>query len=148
MIKIAHRGNYKGRDALNENTIPYIYEAIQMGFNVEIDAWLIDDVWYLGHDFPNHMIDLEFMERPEIWVHAKNLIGYVSLFNNRKVHTFWHDKDDFVFTSKNIKWCRSDIITYDGVSCMPSDLVLEHYKESGIMPLGICSDDFTHLFVK
>jgi hypothetical protein len=148
MIKIAHRGNFEGRYSERENTISYIEEAIAAGYNVEIDVWLLEKKWHLGHDFPGEEIDLSFMERPEIWTHAKNLVGYVSLYSNPKVHTFWHDKDDFVFTSKGIKWCRSDIITYDGVSCMPSDLVLGHYKESGIMPLGICSDDFTHLFVK
>ena len=33
MIKIAHRGNYKGRNVDRENTISYIEEAIAAGYN-------------------------------------------------------------------------------------------------------------------
>jgi len=143
LIKIAHRGNYKGRNAERENTVAYIEEAITAGYNVEIDVWLIEKTWHLGHDFPGEVIELSFLERPEIWTHAKNLVGYVSLYNNSKVHVFWHDKDDFVFTSKGIKWCRTHILTYDGVMVMPefNDYHTDILK-NGHSPLGVCSDDF------
>lgn len=144
MIKIAHRGNYKGRNTERENTVAYIEEAITAGYNVEIDVWLIEKTWHLGHDFPGEVIELSFLERPEIWTHAKNLVGYVSLYNNSKVHVFWHDKDDFVFTSKGIKWCRTHIITHDGVMVMPefNDYHTEVIRSGNLIPLGICSDNF------
>ena len=144
MIKIAHRGNHAGRIEERENTVSYIEEAITAGYNVEIDVWLIDKQWHLGHDFPDEKIDLSFMERPEIWTHAKNLVGYVSLYNNSKVHTFWHDKDDYVFTSKGIKWCKTHILTYDGVMVMPefNDYHTSIIKSGFLDPLGVCSDDF------
>lgn len=143
MIKIAHRGNYKGRVEERENSPDYIEEAIVAGFNVEVDVWLIDNKWMLGHDFPTYEVPLSFFERPEIWTHAKNLVGYISLYNNPKVHTFWHNKDDFVFTSKGIKWCRTFILTYDGVMVMPelSDYHTDILKH-GHHPLGVCSDNF------
>ena len=143
MIKIAHRGNYKGRDALRENLPDYIEEAIAAGFDVEVDVWLIDGKWMLGHDFPEHEVPLSFFERPQIWTHAKNLVGYVSLYNRKEVHTFWHDKDDFVYTSKGIKWANVGILTYDGVMVMPerSPAMTEMLK-NGHEPLGVCSDDF------
>lgn len=143
MIKIAHRGNYKGRIEERENAPDYIEEAIAAGYNVEVDVWLVDGKWMLGHDFPTYEVPLSFFERPEIWTHAKNLVGYVSLYNNPKVHTFWHDKDDFVFTSKGIKWCRTHVITYDGVMVMPefNDYHTEILKNNH-SPLGVCSDNF------
>lgn len=143
MIRIAHRGNYKGRIEGRENSPDYIEEAIVAGYNVEVDVWLIESKWMLGHDFPKYEVPLSFFERPEIWTHAKNLVGYVSLYNNSKAHTFWHDKDDFTFTSKGIKWCRTHIITYDGVMVMPefNDYHRELLK-NGHSPLGVCSDNF------
>ena len=144
MIKIAHRGNYKGRNELRENTIPYIEEAIAAGYDVEIDVWLLDGKWHLGHDFPGEEIDLSFMERPQIWTHAKDLQGYVSLYGQKKVHVFWHDKDDFTFTSKGIKWAKTHIITYDGIMVMPeyNDYHTSVIKSGHLVPLGICSDNF------
>lgn len=144
MIKIAHRGNYNGKLPERENTVSYINEAIDAGYNVEVDAWLIDGVWMLGHDFPKDKVDISFFERPEVWTHAKNLVGYVSLFHNPKVHTFWHNKDDFVFTSKGIKWANINILTHDGVMVMPefNDYYIQMFRLGHLDPLGICSDDF------
>jgi hypothetical protein len=143
LIKIAHRGNYKGRVEERENSPDYIEEAIVAGYNVEVDVWLIDNKWMLGFDFPKYEVPLSFFERPEIWTHAMNLVGYVSLYNNSKVHTFWHNKDDFVFTSKGIKWCRTHILTHDGVMVMPE---LNDYHtdilKNGHDPLGVCSNNF------
>ena len=72
MIRIAHRGNYKGRDVLRENTISYIEEAIAAGFDVEIDVRLVGGKWFLGHDNPQEEIPLSFMERSSIWAAAIN----------------------------------------------------------------------------
>lgn len=38
MIKIAHRGNYKGRVDERENSPDYIEETIITGYNVEVDT--------------------------------------------------------------------------------------------------------------
>lgn len=145
MIFIAHRGNYKGDDPLKENSPEYIEEAISAGFDVEVDAWLIDGKWMLGHDFPRYEVPLSFFERASIWTHAKNLVGYVSLYNNSKAHVFWHNKDDFVFTSKGIKWANKGILTHDGVMVMPeyNDYHMQMYRLGHLSPLGICSDDFS-----
>lgn len=144
MIKIAHRGNYAGKNAKQENTIDYIEEAITAGYNVKIDIWLLDRQWYLGHDYPGEKIELSFLERPEIWIQARNLVGYVSLYNNTKAHVFWHNKDDFVFTSKGIKWANTNVLTQDGVMLMPeyNRHHFEMIKLGHLQPLGICSDDF------
>lgn len=145
MIKIAHRGNYAGKIAERENTVEYLEEAISAGYNVEVDAWLLNDQWFLGHDYPVARVERSFFERPEVWTHAKNLVGYVSLFSNPKVHTFWHNKDEFVFTSKNIKWCYEGVITHDGVIVMPDfhPGILSQLKDGLLDPLGVCSDDFS-----
>lgn len=144
MIRIAHRGNYKGADPLRENEPTYIEEAITAGFDVEVDAWLIDGKWMLGHDFPTYEVPLSFFERSCIWTHAKNLVGYVSLYHNTKAHVFWHNKDDFAITSKGIKWAKTHVLTYDGVMVLPeyNDHHTNMIKLGHLDPIGICSDDF------
>ena len=57
MLKIAHRGNLYGPDPERENTIEVISEALALGYDVEIDIWLVDGKLYLGHDEPTYLID-------------------------------------------------------------------------------------------
>ena len=53
MRLISHRGNLTGKYPLLENTPVYIREAVDAGYEVEIDVW--GDTkggLYLGHDGP------------------------------------------------------------------------------------------------
>ena len=52
---IAHRGLLHGPDEKIENAPSQIQKALNMGFDVEIDVWVTDDL-YLGHDEPTYMI--------------------------------------------------------------------------------------------
>jgi hypothetical protein len=147
MIKIAHKGNYAGQNVDRENTVEYIEEAIAAGYNVKVDAWLMEDKWMLGQHWPATEVPRSFFERPEIWTHAKNLVGYVSLYNNPKVHVFWHNKDDFAITSKGIKWARNYIETSDGIMSIAEDNQTMKGRINGKLtqPLGICCDSFDWL---
>jgi hypothetical protein len=147
MIKIAHRGNFEGRNTERENDPGYVYTALNSGYNVVVDVWLIDKIWYLGHSFPKVAIDISWIQDNRIWVHAKNLEGYVSLYNNPKVHVFWHDKDEYVFTSKGIKWANVGVETNDGIMFLPEhdEIVAAKIRDNDISPLGVCSNNFSYL---
>ncbi len=142
MIKIARRGNYAGRNKDRENTSTYIDEAISKGYDVMVDVWLVGNRWYLGHHFPKEEIQLNFLERPAIWTHAMDLKGYVSLFNNPKVHTFWINNDDMTYTSKNIKWTRLSHTSHDGIIYIrhPNEALIRYTESTKL--LGICTDNF------
>ena len=47
MRYISHRGNLTGRDPFRENTVEYIQEALDKGFDVEIDVRCVDGKLYL-----------------------------------------------------------------------------------------------------
>ncbi len=87
MKLIAHRGLTNGPDNALENTIAAIDLAIEHGYDVEVDIWKIQDKIYLGHDEPKESIDLEFLLRPQIWAHAKNLQALQYMLENN-VHCF------------------------------------------------------------
>ena len=73
MKLIAHRGNMNGPNPEKENNPDYIVEALNNGFEVEIDVWYKHgDVW-LGHDDPTYPVDVQFIQLPMFWCHAKNL---------------------------------------------------------------------------
>lgn len=144
MIKIAHRGNFKGRQPDLENSPSYILEALKKEFHVEVDAWLYKGKWYLGHDKPTYLVDAPFLSNSKIWIHAKNLDAYSMLYPDKNFHVFWHDKDEFAITSKGFKWARSDVITHDGIMVMPEKSIKNtlQLQQGLITPLGICSDNF------
>jgi len=138
MILISHRGNISGVELEKENTIPFITSAIDKGFNVEIDVWLINGELFLGHDFPKDKIELVFLHTYKniLWIHCKNIDALDFLKDD--FNCFFHDIDDVVLTSNNFIW------TYPGKKLTNKSIaVLPEGKYSNnelIQCLGICSD--------
>ena len=73
MKLISHRGNITGPDAAQENNPDRILSVLRMGFDVEVDVWLIDDQFFLGHDCPQYKIDIPFLLQEGVWCHSKNI---------------------------------------------------------------------------
>lgn len=139
MIFISHRGNTDGKVTDRENTEDYILEAISMGYDVEIDAWLVGCDLYLGHDAPIHHTDLSFLSKhcDKLWIHCKNIPALHHLVALEELNVFFHDTDDVVLTSKKYLW------TYPGknIDTDKSVCVLPEISEyETINCHGICSD--------
>ena len=62
MILISHRGNISGPNLDKENRPEYIQQALNEGYNVEVDVWYQDQGWFLGHDKPQHLINIEYLK--------------------------------------------------------------------------------------
>jgi glycerophosphoryl diester phosphodiesterase len=105
MIIISHRGNLDGPNAEEENTLRAIKRALEAGFDVEIDVWMMLDELYLGHDEPLEKITLLDIElnREHLWMHAKNHDAFEYL-RTIGMRVFWHEEDDFVLTTYGDVW--------------------------------------------
>ena len=75
MKLISHRGNLNGPNKERENHPDYIWEALQAGYEVEIDVWWIDGKFMLGHDKPQYNFPFSLIERyySKLWIHCKNM---------------------------------------------------------------------------
>ena len=76
MMKIiSHRGNLNGSCRKLENTCAQLEKSIELGFNVELDLWLIEQKIFLGHDKPNIEIDKGWLNdiSEYSWIHCKNI---------------------------------------------------------------------------
>ena len=135
MYLISHRGNINGIQKDKENSPEYISDAINKGFDVEVDVRLENDKFFLGHDFSQFEINKEFLLNKKIWCHAKTNEALLAL-QEIKAHFFWHEEDDYTITSKGYIW------TYPGKKLLPKSICVlpekARYKE--INCLGICSD--------
>ncbi len=146
VIKIAHRGNFYGRQKSSENTLKQIEMALFNGFHVEIDIRLQNGQLFFGHEVPQETVDIDYLKHPSFWVHSKTFETHMYLCDHN-IHCFFHDAEDYIFTSRGIKWCRAGVTTYDGIIVMPeySPVVFDLIRNKHIHPLGVCSDDFSLL---
>lgn len=143
MLFIAHRGNINGPNVQLENSQDYIVEALNLGYDCEIDVWLVDGVWYLGHDHPQYKTSLQFLEEnsERLWIHCKNEWSLEALVSRDKFNCFVHDKDVYTITSKRIVWGNINTIIIAGMICvMPEKYTQTPQTNELRVCAGICSD--------
>ena len=135
MIYISHRGNISGPNEKFENKIEYVQNALDKGYEVEVDVRFENDKFFLGHDVNQFEVNENFLLNKKIWCHAKTKDALLAL-EKIKAHYFWNQEDDYTITSKGFVW------TYPGKSLLTSSICVlpevANYKE--INCLGICSD--------
>lgn len=135
MIFISHRGNIDGPNEARENSPYYIMEALNMGYDVEVDVWYENGSFWLGHDFPVFKTDYLFLMKDYLWCHAKNLDALIEM-KKHSIHYFWHENDTVSLTSKNYIWAfpgKQPI--KNSISVLP-----ELYDDDLSNCIGICSD--------
>ena len=136
MIKISHRGNIKGPNKEYENNPAYITEALQKGYDVEVDVWMLEGSLFLGHDIAEYNINLDFLKNINLWCHCKNIESLSFLLNNN-IRCFFHDKDKATLTSDGYIW------TYPGMHLTSKSIYVMPEKNNWKTPIeiaGICSD--------
>jgi len=139
MKLIAHRGNINGPNPEKENHPDYINKAIESGYDVEIDVWLINNKWYLGHNNPEYEIKYNFLFNSRFWLHAKNGEVFDKLLKdkNYNFNVFWHTTEDWVLTSKKYIWTYPNKKLFVNSICVLPEL---GYKDDLKLCYGICSD--------
>jgi hypothetical protein len=139
---ISHRGNLRGPKPEEENKPSYIDEAIDEYFEVEVDIRYLEGSFYLGHDKPEHFVDLYWLkERGDYLIfHCKNREALFLLKDN--YHCFYHINDPYTLTSKHKIW------TYPGQEVGPDCIIVDqgpplkekilNWKKKGCH--GVCSN--------
>jgi len=138
MILISHRGNLNGKSD-KENSPDYIEEALDQGFDVEVDVWYIDNEFWLGHDNPQYLVEEKYLENPKFWCHAKNIEGLYKMLNNNNIHCFFHQEDDVTLTSDGYMW------THPGKKLTDNSIAVLPKANPDVKVAGICSDFVTML---
>jgi hypothetical protein len=145
MIYIAHRGLIDGPNEGTENSPKQVEYAISQGFDCEVDFWVVNYAigprFYLGHDYPQYVIEHDFILNKSLWIHAKNIQALTWLVNLSSKHPdlkyFWHQEDDFTLTSNRLIW------TYPGKVLTPNSICVLNGTEYVDPPtdtvFGICS---------
>ena len=145
MLKlISHRGNINGKFEGFENNPSYIDTAIGQGFDVEVDLWIDNDGFYLGHDEPTYPIDLKWLTDRylHLWIHCKDLrtlseMRELQLEMHVDLNYFFHNTDDSTITSKGDLW------VYPGKQPVKNSIAVmpEWHDDDVSLCKGICSDN-------
>ena len=136
MKLISHRGNLNGKISNEENSPKYILNALNEGFDVEIDVWYKDNNFFLGHDEPEFLIKAEFLENKKLWCHAKNLDALLNLSKINSIY-FWHQEDDYTLTSNGYIWTYpGKELTLNSICVLPEKFNKREVNKC----YGICSD--------
>lgn len=142
MKYISHRGNITHKNPERENSLGYILEAIDKGYDVELDIWHIDDSWYLGHDKPLYKINDLNIFLPysyKLWFHCKNYKALEEINKLSSFIYFWHQMDCYTITSNGFFWTFPGIdILENSIICLPELGV--YTTEQLYSCKGICSD--------
>lgn len=139
MILISHRGNLSGANKFTENSPSYVDIALNEGFQVEIDVWYKENQLYLGHDYPQYVVDFIWLKnRVEfLWIHCKNTDAIVFFKNvKERFNYFWHETDTVTLTSFNYVWAYPGKQPIKGSIAVMPEINNDPITEC----IGICSD--------
>jgi len=143
MKLISHRGNIDKIDPYKENTKAYITDAIQLGYDAEIDLRFIGNQLFLGHDNPVEEINFRWLydNKNNLWLHCKNIETLIFLKDD--FNCFYHTTEDYVLTSQGFIWSYSGIKLYpDVIAVLPENH--KYDKKDLNNCFGICSDLITN----
>ncbi len=103
---IAHRGNTRGPDPQRENMPSYVDDALDAGFEVEIDFWATNNQKFLGHDYAQHLVTDPWLtqRRALLWVHCKN-VAAAQEAELLELNWFIHSTETHVRTREGFVWC-------------------------------------------
>ena len=136
MLLISHRGNIDGPNKDRENNPEYIQNALNNGYEVEVDIWFKNNSFYLGHDKAEFLIDENFLKKKKLWFHAKNYDALKNL-KNFDINYFWHQEDDYTITSKGNIWVYpGKVFDKNSIAVLP-----ERFTDKiNLSCEGVCSD--------
>lgn len=142
MMIISHRGNLNGPNPQRENMEDYIDEALNAGFQCEVDLWQEKNKLYLGHDEPMYEVEYDFLASRGVHliVHAKNF-GALSYLYMTNLNYFWHQTDEYTLTSRRWIWMYSGNRTFNSYSIMACPEDAGFYNRDDLPDIGgVCTD--------
>lgn len=139
MDMISHRGNVNGKNIEKENSLEYLLEALDEGFDIEFDVWFVDNNFYIGSNQPKQLIDYSFLQGKRKWINCKNPEAFFMLYDDPSVHCFYLDDNKYTLT--NCKYIiTTGKICKDAICLLPECSEKKYTSEELESCAGICSD--------
>lgn len=141
MKYISHRGNLDCATSEDENRPQYIQNAIDLGYDVEMDVRRIENKLFLGHDTPDYEISVDWLleRKNNLWIHTKNFAA-LSYLIDYDLRIFYHQKEEHTIINKcNIIWSHN-LLEANEKSIIPLLKLNDLNTYDGNNVYGMCSD--------
>jgi hypothetical protein len=140
-LLISHRGNTTGMNPVKENSPEYVQSALNKGFHVVVDVWLVGRAHLsLGAEQPRFPTTIEFLTENNIVCRAKSAetLEYLLV---KGAHCFMHDKDNHVLTNGGLIWTApGKPIMSRSILTMPEHVLPDISSLALLTCAGVCSD--------
>jgi hypothetical protein len=142
---ISHRGNLTGPDLSIENLPEQIDKCISLGYDVEIDLRIKNEIPHLGHDYSQYEVSFNWiLERiSNLLIHVKEFDALIWLKENiPNARFFCHQSDDFTIVSDGAIWVHNLNVTVNERCIIPL-ITQDELKKSNFMinkVNAICTD--------
>jgi len=139
MKLIAHRGLIYGKDAAVENTPQQINLALSKCYDVEVDLWIENGRFLLGHDYGQHEVSASYLHNERFWIHAKNFEA-LQWLTTTNLNYFWHQSDEYTITSHGYIWTYPKGSLSSMSVCVMPELFMSLEDCKHLNCHAICSD--------
>lgn len=145
MLIISHRGNISGPIPEVENNPKYIQKAIDKGFDVKIDVWILANLSIVasGNDKPEYILEPAFLlkNKDKLWFHCNNIEAIYAL-SNEGFRAFFHQNDDFTLTTNKKIWTfPGKQLTENSIAVLQGDISTSPYSLEILKKCyGVCTN--------
>lgn len=150
---ICHRGNLSQKVLEDENKPDILDQRINEGYHIELDVWVKDDKYFLGHDRPETKIEWSWLMKhlSQKYIHCKDgaTLEHMILRSGQEgfnPNLFYHTVEDYAITT------RGSIIVLPGkklltgsINMMPELASEQRPLEERRKALAVCSDSLSYL---
>lgn len=141
---ISHRGNLNGPNTARENSPDFIDTALAAGYEVETDLRLVGVQFWLGHDYPQYLVNESWLteRRRKLLLHLKDVHVLNWFLKNPHAdwHYFCHSNDPFTWTSQGRLWLHDLSLpaTLNTIVPLISRPLIQFYGNRDVY--AVCSD--------
>lgn len=138
-IIISHLGNINGRRPEKENTLPYIQEALKLGWHVCVDVAFRNGGFLLPFDGGYHVAPPALLSKQRVWCRASDPETMDALCNIN-AHAFMVSLDFMSLTSAQFIWTLPPHnLVGRSIAVYPELADPDWLKDAD--PAGLCSNE-------
>ena len=138
-IIISHMGNIHGRRPEQENTMPYVQQALKEGWHVCVDVAFSNGSFILPHDGGYHVAPPAFLSKQRMWCRASDPETMDALCNIN-AHAFLVSSDFMSLTSAQFLWTLPPHALVSRSIAVYPELAEPGWLDN-FEPAGLCSNE-------
>jgi hypothetical protein len=138
-IIISHLGNIDGRKPELENTLPYVQQALKLGWHVCVDVVFYNGGFLLPTNAGHHAVPPALLSKQRVWCRASNPETMDALCNIN-AHCFLVSLDFMSLTSSQFLWTLPPHNLVDRSIAAYPELAAPDWLDN-FEPAGLCSNE-------